>query len=207
MPGGSEIARQLNRIGRRSRQCAYHNPNFPPASFFWPNTSRTIYDMSSRKMPQASLDAIAGDRIPHRAADDKPDARPFVGMPVEIHNMDDERWPTHAHPPPRRPPKFLRTTHSQRSRQHCGRSRRFRRTAGRGPCAAGPTLWRGRRGSASANGNHGYDCDVDCSAGTCACSRENSQTFGVVTIRVRCSHGTHRRRGEQVAAAAMEATF
>jgi len=27
------------------------------------------------------------------------------------------------------------------------------------------------------------------------------------TIQVRCSHGTHRRRGGQVAAAAMEATF
>ncbi len=146
MPSGSEICRQLSRIGRRSRQCAYHNPNLPLASFF-SDTSRTIRDMSSRKMPQASLDAIADDRIPHRTANDKPDTRPFVSMPVEMpivmpiemHSMDDERWPTHAHPPPRGPPKFLRAMHSQRSRQHCGRSRRFRRTAGRGPCGAGPT--------------------------------------------------------------------
>jgi hypothetical protein len=29
----------------------------------------------------------------------------------------------------------------------------------------------------------------------------------VVTIQVRCSHGTHRKRGEQVAAVATEATF
>ena len=55
-----------------------------------------------------------------------------------------------------------------------------RRTVGRGPCDAGPKLCCGRRGSASADGNHGYDCDADCSAGTCAWSRESSQTFGVV---------------------------
>ena len=203
MPRGSEVCRQLSRIGRRSRQCAYHNPNLPLASFFWPDTSQSIRDMSCREMPQPSLDPIAGNRIPYRSANHKPDARPVV----EMHSVEHKRWPTHAHPPPGRPPKFLRATHSQRSRQHGGRSRRFRRTVGRGPCGAGPTGWRGRRGSASADGNHGYDCDVDCSAGTCACSRENSQTFRVVTIQVRCSHGTHRRRGEQVAAAAMEATF
>jgi len=143
MPGRSEICRQLSRIGRRSRQCAYHNPNIPLASSFWPHTNRTICDMSGREMPQASLYPIAGNRIPHRTADDEPDARPFVGMPVEMaiamHSVDDERWPTHAHPPPRRPSKFLRGTHSQRSRQHGGRSRRFRRLVGRGPCGAGPT--------------------------------------------------------------------
>jgi hypothetical protein len=55
-----------------------------------------------------------------------------------------------------------------------------RPTVGRGPCDAGPKLCCGRRGSASADGNHGYGCDADCLAGTCACSRESSQTFGVV---------------------------
>ena len=58
--------------------------------------------------------------------------------------------------------------------------RPVRRTVGRGPCDAVPKLCYGRRGSASADGNHGYGCDADCSAGTCACSRESSQTFGVV---------------------------
>ena len=78
MPSGSEVCRQLSRIGRRSRQCAYHNPNLPLASFFWPDTSRTIRDMSCREMPQPSLDPIAGNRIPHRTANHKPDARPVV---------------------------------------------------------------------------------------------------------------------------------
>ena len=49
-----------------------------------------------------------------------------------------QRWPTHAYPPPGRPPEFLRASHPQRSRQHGGRSRRFRPTARRGPCGAGP---------------------------------------------------------------------
>jgi len=76
MPRGSEVCRQLSRIGRRSRQCAYHNPNLPLASFFWPDTSQSIRDMSCREMPQSSLDPIAGNRIPHRSATTNPTRGP-----------------------------------------------------------------------------------------------------------------------------------
>jgi hypothetical protein len=107
MPSGPEVCRQPSRIARRSRQCAYHNPNLPLASFFWLDTSRTICDMCDREMPQPSLDAITGYCIAYRTANHKPDARPVVELLIEMHSVDHKRWPTHAYPPPGRPPEFL----------------------------------------------------------------------------------------------------
>ena len=50
----------------------------------------------------------------------------------------------------------------------------IRRTARCGPCGAGPQAPRDRRGYASAAGTHGSLNADDCSAGTSACSPENS---------------------------------
>ena len=159
-------------------------------------------------MPQPSLDPIAGNRIPPpKSLTTNPTRGLVVEMLIEMHSMDDERWPTHAHPRlvVRRNSFELRILSDRGSTvvdrgDSGGQSGAALAAPGRHDGAAGA-------GPHPQTGNHGYDCDVDCSAGTCACSRENSQTFRVVTIQVRCSHGTHRRRGEQVAAAAMEATF
>ena len=66
MPSGSEICRQLQ--PDRSPLAAMHVPQcqFPLASFFWLDTSRTIRDMSGGEMPQPALDPIAGHRVPYR---------------------------------------------------------------------------------------------------------------------------------------------
>ena len=72
---------------------------------------------------------------------------------------------------------------------------RLRRRAWRDPCRGGRTGSRDPRGSASGAGSRGYGCDAGCSAGRCACSRENSP--GVRSLRVRGplqAPGTRRRR-------------
>ena len=211
MPSGSEIGRQLSRIGRRSRQCAYHNPNFPLASFFWPDTSRTICDMSSRKMPQASLDAIADDRIPHRTADDKPDARPFVGMPIDPIEIC-TAWTTSVGRLTRTPRRVVRRNSFElRILSDRGSTVVDRGDSGGQPGAA--LAAPGRHYGAAGAGPHPQTETMGTTA-TSIARLERALAHGKTpkpsewsTIQVRCSHGTHRRRGEQVAAAAMEATF
>jgi hypothetical protein len=177
MPGGSKICGHLGRITRRSRQRTYHDANSPA------NLGRSFCQLSSGQMSQAPLDPIARDRIPYSATDNKahPGARKPPAIPLKsaivghMRAVNHERGPTYAYPAPGRSAEVLRAAHSQQSRQHGGRSTTVRRTAGCGPCDAGPRQWHGRRGSASADGSHGYGCDADCSVGTCACSRKNSQ--------------------------------
>jgi hypothetical protein len=107
MPRGSEVCWDICRIGCRSRQRAYHNP------------CSVVGSLSGSQVPQPPLDSIAGNGIPDRTADDEADAWPVI----ETHSMDHQRRSTRAHSAPRRTAEVLRATHSQRSRQHGGRSR------------------------------------------------------------------------------------
>ena len=47
-----------------------------------------------------------------------------------------------------------------------------------------------------------WACDADCSAGMCACSRENSHIFGVLDNQGTALRGTHRSLSGQLAAVA-----
>jgi hypothetical protein len=120
--------------------------------------------------------------------------------------MNDERGPTRANPAPSRALKVLRPAHPQRSRQHWI----FEPSGGQsGAALATP----GRNDRAAGAGPHPQAESMG-TAATPITRLERALAHGKTpkpsewsTIQVRCSHGTHRRRGEQVAAAAMEATF
>jgi hypothetical protein len=137
MPGGSEIARQLGGIGRRSRQGAYHNPNRFWADRFWANRfwaspSWGVSHVGCSQMAQTTFDSIARDRVPDSAIDHETNPWPRAARRIPLNrpiagntrSMNHQRGPTHTEPTSGRPPEVLRAAHSQRSRQHYGRSTR-----------------------------------------------------------------------------------
>jgi hypothetical protein len=224
MPRGAKIRRYFHRIGRRSRQRAHHNSNFLWANFLWANFSwasrgSRFRHMSNCEVPQAAPDPVARHSVPDSATDDEANAR--TGAPkispiqrtlvrrIVVRNtggMNDERGPTRANPAPSRALKVLRPAHPQRSRQHWI----FEPSGGQsGAALATP----GRNDRAAGAGPHPQAESMG-TAATPITRLERALAHGKTpkpsewsTIQVRCSHGTHRRRGEQVAAAAMEATF
>jgi hypothetical protein len=98
MPGGSEIRRNLSRIGGRSWQCTYHKAKI----------GRAVRHMGSGKMPQPPLYAIACHRVADSTADYEADAWPVS----YLHSMDHEGGTACSYAAPGRLPKFLRAAHS-----------------------------------------------------------------------------------------------
>jgi hypothetical protein len=224
MPRGCKIRRYFHGIGRRSRQRAHHNSdsfwsNFLWSNFFWANRGSRFRHMSNREVPQAALDPVARHSVPDSATDDEANTR--TGAPkiipirrilvrrIVVRNprgMNDKRGPTRANPAPSRALKVLRPAHPQQSRQHWI----FEPSGGQsGAALATP----GRNDRAAGAGPHPQAESMG-TAATPITRLERALGHGKTpkpsewsTIQVRCSHGTHRRRGEQVAAAAMEATF
>jgi hypothetical protein len=98
MPGRSEICRHGSRIGGRSWQCPYHQPNI----------SRLVRKMRSGKMPQPPLHPIACDRIPDSTTDHEANARPVS----EVDSMNHQGRTACVYAAPGRLPEFLGTAHS-----------------------------------------------------------------------------------------------
>ena len=98
VPGGSEIGRDLSRIGGRSWQCPHDKPNI----------GRAVRHMRSGKMPQAPLHAITCDRVAHSTTDDEANAWPVS----YLRSMDDQGGTACSYATPGCLPKFLRAAHS-----------------------------------------------------------------------------------------------
>jgi hypothetical protein len=93
MPGGSEICPHGSRIGGRSWQCTYHQPNI----------GRLVRKMRSGKVPQAPLHPIACNRIPDSTTNHKANARP-VG---DLDSMNHQRRTACAYAAPGCLPELL----------------------------------------------------------------------------------------------------
>jgi hypothetical protein len=110
MPGGSEISGDVRRMGCRLRQRAYH--------YSYPVSHPVGGTVSSSQMSQPALDSIAGDGVPDGSTNHKANACPVV----QLCSVNYQGGPTHAYATPGRGLEVLRAAHSQRSRQHVGRS-------------------------------------------------------------------------------------
>ena len=98
MPGGSKICRHRGRIGGRSWQCPYHQPDI----------GRLVRKMRSGKMPQTPLHPIACNRIPDSTTDHETNARPIS----YLDSMNHQGGTACAYAAPGRVPELLGTAHS-----------------------------------------------------------------------------------------------
>jgi hypothetical protein len=74
MPGGSEIGWHCGRIGRSSRQGAYHDVNRKWVNRKWVNPDGGVRHMGRGEVPKPALDPIAGHGVSERSTDDEADA-------------------------------------------------------------------------------------------------------------------------------------
>jgi hypothetical protein len=197
MPGGSEIGRHLGRLARRSRQRAYHNSN----------PGRGVAHVGSSEMAQAAPHPIPQDRIADSAIDDEANERAGAGPTLGLflvrrilarnaRGMNDQRGSTYPNPTPGRTAEVLRTTHSQRSRQHV-----WSIVDGSPGQATATLATPGRDDGAARTGPHPQTKAVG-TAATPIARLERALAHGktpkpseCINNRVRCSHGTHRTRG------------
>ena len=135
---------------------------------------------------------------------DRPTTRPTrAGAEGAVASAADcvNRCSTSAPRLTRRPRDTVARKSSGRRRRTAGGSmtgRSLRQTAWRDPCRVAPRRWHDRPGSASAGGIRAYGPAVGCSAGRCACSREDSE--------VRTAAGPDTCRGAAAARRAPTAT-
>jgi len=134
-------------------------------------------------VPQPPADLVTGHRVAHGLGHDKAGARRGGLRRLIDKKVDDHRAAPGPAPTANRCGEVSAAPQSLRRGQHDyldirPDQRRLRPTACRGPWRGGWRGWRGRHGYACAAGNRGSSRDGGCSAGKCACSRQNSVFVG-----------------------------
>ena len=130
-------------------------------------------------MPQSPADPVARHRVAHGLGHDKAGACRGGLRRLIDKQMDDHRVAPGPAPTANCRGEVSATPQSLRCGQHDYLGirpdrRRLRPTACRDPWRGGWRGWRGRHGYACAAGNRGSSRAGGCSAGRCACSRQNS---------------------------------
>ena len=134
-------------------------------------------------MTQAPANLVTDHRVAHGLGHDKAGARRGGLRRLIDKKVDDHRAAPGPAPTANRCGEVSAAPQSLRRGQHDyldirPDQRRLRPTACRGPWRGGWRGWRGRHGYACAAGNRGSSHDGGCSAGKCACSRQNSVFVG-----------------------------
>jgi hypothetical protein len=125
-------------------------------------------------VPQLPLHPIADDRVADRLGDDE--AHSGRCLSSDTTQVDDERSATGTSSPTHCGCEVTAVTHSVSGGKHpYDRNSAIRRKARRDPCDGEPTGWRGRPACSCAAESHASWHGAGYSAGTSACSREDSR--------------------------------
>ena len=143
-----------------------------------PRPGRGARQFGCDEMTESPLHPVTGDGIADGLGHNE--THPDIGVPFDAGRVQHQGGSSDPRTPLHRRAELFRVAHPVRLRQHGDSIRLFRRTGLRDPCDAGPTGWSGQHGSACGGGNRVCGCVADCSAGKCACSRDNSHIFSEV---------------------------
>ena len=170
-------AQRLEGHRGRGRQCANHQQG----------AVRQIGEAGPDQVTQAPADLVTDHRVAHGLGHDKAGARRgglhrLIGKKVDDHRVAPGPAPTanSCGEVGATPQSLCRGQHDYLDIRPD--QRRLRPTACRGPWRGGWRGWRGRHGCACAAGNRGSSRAGGCSAGRCACSRQNSVFVGRPTL-------------------------
>jgi hypothetical protein len=138
------------------------------------NTGWQCLDPVAGDVPQLPLHPIADNRVPDRLGYDEAHSGRCLGSGTT--QVDDERSATGTTSPTHCGSEVTAVAHSVSGGKHpYDRNSAIRRKARRDPCDGEPTEWRDRPGCSCAAESHAFWHGAGCSAGTSACSREDSR--------------------------------